>query len=136
MTPRKFSRAEGSVLHQGQGNPKHRLGREGVRTIPGQDLGVLADEKLHRTQQGALLAQRAKRVLGCSARIVSSRSRERILPLYSPLLRPLPAELPPALGPSTQEGCEEQERVQRRPQRCSKGWRLQRTAPSALGGLG
>jgi len=64
----KFNKAKHKVLHMGQGNLKHkyRLGREWMESSPKKkDLGVLGDEKLHRSHRCALAAQWATRALGC-----------------------------------------------------------------------
>ncbi|KAJ7400378.1 hypothetical protein BTVI_106113 [Pitangus sulphuratus] len=74
---------------QGQGNPKqkYRLDREWFENSPEEkDSGMLV-KKLDMTQQCALSAQKAKRILGCIKSSVDSRSREGILSLYSALMR-------------------------------------------------
>jgi len=87
----KFDKAKCKVLHMGWGNPKHKysMGGEWIEGSPeDENLGVLVDEKLNMTQQCVLTAQKAKHILGCINRSVTSRSREEVLPLYSALVRP------------------------------------------------
>ncbi|KAK4816623.1 hypothetical protein QYF61_019322 [Mycteria americana] len=87
----KFNKSKCWTLHLGLSNARHKykLGEEWLESSPAaRDVGVLADSRLNTSQQCALAAKRANRILGCIQHSIASRSKEGIIPLYSALVRP------------------------------------------------
>ncbi|KAK4829956.1 hypothetical protein QYF61_008087 [Mycteria americana] len=87
----KFNKTQCWILHLRQGNPgyKYKLGDERLESSPVErDLGVWVDGKLNMSQQRALAAKMANRVLGCIKHSIASWSREVILPLCTVLVWP------------------------------------------------
>ena len=86
-------------MHLDCGNPhyQYKLGDKGIDRSPAKmDFRVdgklvnvkLENIKLDMSQQCALAAQKANRILGCIRRSMASRLGELILPLCSVLVRP------------------------------------------------
>ncbi|KAK4821756.1 hypothetical protein QYF61_000817 [Mycteria americana] len=87
----KFNKEKCKVLHLGRNNPMHQymLGATQLQnSFAENDLGFLVDTKFNRSQQCALVAEKANSILGCIRRSVASRLRGVSLPIYSVLVRP------------------------------------------------
>ncbi|KAK4817100.1 hypothetical protein QYF61_027963 [Mycteria americana] len=81
----KFNKNKCRILHLGWSNTRHKykLGEEWLESSP-----AARDVGLNTSQQCALAAKRANRILGCTQHSIASRSKEGIIPLYSALVRP------------------------------------------------
>ena len=121
-----LNKAKCKVLHLGWGNPKQRysLGGEWLESRPKEkDLRVSVDERFNMSQQCAFATQKAKCILGCIKRSMTSRSTEEILPLYSCEMSPGVLHLvlgPPtqgheAVGAGPEEGHEDNQRAEASP---------------------
>ncbi|KAK4806455.1 hypothetical protein QYF61_013948 [Mycteria americana] len=70
-------------LGQNNAGHKYRLGEEWLESSPAaRALGVLVDSRLSSSQQCALAAKRANRILGCIRHSMASRPKEGIIPLH------------------------------------------------------
>ncbi|KAK4827795.1 hypothetical protein QYF61_021748 [Mycteria americana] len=68
---------------------KYKLGEEWLESSPAErDVGVLASSRLTVSQQCALAAKGANRILGCIKHSMTSRSKEGIVLLYSAVVWP------------------------------------------------
>ena len=77
-------------------------------------LAVLVESRVTLSQHRALVAKKAKGIVGCMKRSMASRAREVILPLYSALVRPRLECCVPFLAPQRKKARELLEQVHRR----------------------
>ena len=73
----RFNKSKCKVLHMGHCNPHYRykLGSVRMEHITAKKGLRILDGKLDMSQQCALTAQKANRILGCIKRNVASRAR-------------------------------------------------------------
>ena len=89
-----------------------------------KDSEVTVDGKLTMNQQCGLVNQKAKSIMGYIQRIVASRLKEVIFPLYFVLVRPYLEYCIQLWGPQYKKGMDLLEWVQRRPQRQLECWSI------------
>ncbi|CAM5077298.1 unnamed protein product, partial [Eretmochelys imbricata] len=120
----RFNKDKCRVLHLGRKNPMHRyrLGTEWLGSSSAEkDPGVTVDEKLDMSQRCALVAKKASGILGSISRVIASRSRDVIIPLYLTLVKPHLEYCVQFWAPHHKKNVEKLERVQQRATKMIKG---------------
>ncbi|XP_063214819.1 uncharacterized protein LOC134526658 [Chroicocephalus ridibundus] len=120
----RFNKDKRRALYLGRKNVRHwcRLGGDLLESSSEEkDLGVLVDSQLSMSQRCALVAKKAKGILGCIGKSVASRSGEVFLPLYSALVRPQLEYCVQLWAPQFKRDTELLERVQRRATKMMEG---------------
>ena len=120
----RFNTAKCKVLHLSRRNSRHLYRLEGAvleSSSAEKDLGVLMDDKLNMRQQHALAARKANGILGSIRRVVASRDREVIVPLYSALVKHHLEYCVQVCRPQYKKDRELLERVQRRATKMIRG---------------
>jgi len=113
----KFDKDKCKVLHLRKHSlgVQHRLGSTWLGTSSvARILGVLVDNKLDMSEQGAAAAKKVNRFLGCINKGVTRRDEEVIIPLYSALVRPHLEYCVQFWSPLCKKDVDRLERVQRR----------------------
>ncbi|TRZ26329.1 hypothetical protein HGM15179_000683 [Zosterops borbonicus] len=101
---------------------KYRLGKKWIESSPEEkNSGVLVDKNLKMTQPSALAPQKANCILDCIKRILTSRAKDMILPLYFLLLRLHLENCIQLWDPQQRRDIDLLERVQRRTNKIIRG---------------